>query len=1403
MNPGCYLLFPDHKPPRLAAVTKIGSFEVEYEWFEQGCRKRGILTKYSPDSSADLGVHEGKRVFGIINEATSLQKLQSALAEFVKDLNAKKEAARALDREREAKEEAKKEVERALERDRMVRIQAKMEAERALAMERRAREEAESKRQREERAELDRIEAAERERLRRLQYHFEELDRKFDEDFLGAHTYWHEHLSSSIKISDFEERRKLFVRRWFARHPDLGLDDEQAEAVAEYGHHIQVTARAGSGKTRTLVARALFQISHCRIPASSILILAFNKKAVEEIRERLMVHLIEEEMPHVLTFHALAYRIVRPDEKLIFDAGDSKEGQVFSSTIQRIIDSELQGGTLEREIRSLMEDRWTMDLNECWHTNLEKIVAGGYDLKKDELLDFRINLPSLTMDGRRMDSEVHKQIGNTLLRHRFRYRYGKTIHRYAGATYAPDFSQFDKDRERFIIIEVPEDGKTVTNPAREAFWKSERGERALLLEGPSEITADKDAISRYLVEGLLSLGVEIEPMSDDELWEVLKDRAIDQFTKAVKQFIARCQKELISPIQLGDFISRNVRTSHRIQSKFWLLGRQIFNRYLTVLSEERKTDFDQLMLNAAGMIQAGHVRFTSSRGDGRIDRIKQVLIDEYQDFSHLFDELRKAFIRQSTDALFFCVGDDWQAINKFAGSDLGYFTNFGDTFSPSVQKVISRNYRSCWKIVEAGNLVMAGHGPPSLPHRDTPGEVHIVHVEDTKGLSEIEEMVAEELGDIAVPILRLAAEFTSQGQEVAILSRNSSMGSSEGVLRLEAWERKLREFLPESQRELLKVSTTHGYKGRESDVVIMVRPEYYPSIHPDAVFNKIFGDTLESNVADEKRLFYVGVTRARTKLFLLHDKPPENPFRRVPGTFLRLVPNKTSYDINRITARLVCGERIVIRLSNKPGCAHDSGTYPLKDQLKRDGYKWSDENKAWSRFLDPGSISSPFECTQYLLQQLWFRDADGIVATFAWEDQQHRMRIDRGTVVPDGSSPPLQDGPMSIGGQREPSSGGKGRTTASASQSSSVVRPTASRPRDAAPVTLPTNQNRIDRPAKSSGAATGVFETSVAGMRYEGRMEKASHLAVGDFVRLQREPGNTHDRNAIQVVTPEGVRIGYVSRHVAAHLAKGLDAWGGTWQAKVGSVWKQPTPHFLVSIQICFPLPPGVVIPEELDAAGNLEDSPFGNSGPSPRPAATTPLTTAEDLKLERDSIESREDVPDASPDSLIPEKFSPDNPLPPRSGALTEAQEVALEDLLDPSLGPLIKDLYLSGCCPWPYIGYEGLDSQGRCTDSTVEVAWPDFKVGIALPANEVSRFHATGWKVLPAATVTASAIQRLFATATEAALSPEIESARQNDMPASPSNVSPSIGDFPTTDRSFQHGPFIDDEPDDDIPF
>jgi DNA helicase-4 len=1210
---------------------------------------------------------------------------------------------------------------------------------------------------------------------------FVRLKEGFSRDFTSAAGLHARELAELITLGEFQLQRRNFVLEWSGHYPELSLDEEQAEAVAEYGPHVQVVARAGSGKTRTLVARALFQITHCRIPATSILILAFNKKAVEEIRERLSKYLSEEQMPHVLTFHALAHRIVKPAEDLIFDEGETKEGQVFSTTIQRIIDEEMRGGAFEAKLRELMEARWK--------ANLERIIALGFNLPQDEFLAHRANLPLTTMNARRVDTEAHKHIGNALLHLSLRYSYRRAIHRAAGTAYAPDFSHYNKETDQRIVVELLGQDGIVNSPARQAFWNSDRASNAHLLQFTEADCQDPGMILELVEKELAVRGIAVSPMSDDELWLALRDDVIRDFTKAVKNFISRCQKELISPDLLDGMLpdsdpelwslnkigeNRYIKepTVEGMQVRFWRLCSEIYRRYRQVLNEQSQTDFDQLMLNAAGTIREGNTGFSSARGRGDIRQIRHLLIDEYQDFSHLFDELRKSIIAQSPEALFFCVGDDWQAINKFAGSDLRYFTGFTQTFEPSVRKLITRNYRSCRKIVEIGNRVMQGEGEPSVPNSNEQGNVWRVEVGDYGNLSEAEEVVIEELGNDALSILRIASDCTSRGESVAILSRTSSVATPEDMHKLERWQERLRSFLPEKNRELLEASTTHGYKGKEAEIVILLDPEAYPFVHPDSIFNTIFGDTFQSIEDDEKRLFYVGVTRPKKTLYLLSYPSrysDERPYS------IRFLANAypPSFDINRLQSNLLCGSRVVVRLTNRPGNYGNGGTFPIKDKLKESKFKWNEDRKIWSIFLERGSINSPFECVQYLNAQPWVREADDIVATFAWEDQKHRMVIDGGRVTPEGSSSPL---PQIHGSEKK------------SEHTEPVDRIEQTQPKNPPPSDA-AGQTRQQNPVATSA---GVFETGVVGMKYGSGMEKARHLSVGDFVRLQREPGNPHDENAIQVMTASGERIGYVSRHVAEHLAAGLDAWGGTSQAKVTSVWIQPPPNFMVSIQICFPLPPNVVIPHELDANAQLADSPFGSAKPiTTKSSAPTPPAK---------EIAVPEPVPlppeNHTPHDAATEHVQPGQEALDLSENLSPQQRLDLEGLLDPRLGPLIAEMYLSGLSDWPQIGYEGKDANGICTGSMLEVAWLDFKIGIALPANEFRSLAESGWTVLPAATVTASELRSLF--------SAEMTEAHPADQS---SGTNPSVDtadskDFTDKNIRFRHGSFYDEEPDEDIP-
>ena len=117
-----------------------------------------------------------------------------------------------------------------------------------------------------------------------------------------------------------------------------------------------------------------------------------------------------------------------------------------------------------------------------------------------------------------------------------------------------------------------------------------------------------------------------------------------------------------------------------------------------------------------------------------LNKLKYLMIDEYQDFSLLFSELISSIMKYNKDIKVFCVGDDWQAINAFAGSDLKYFNEFEKYFDGSIQKTLLTNYRSAKNIVQFSNQFMEGKGAESIAHLNTTGNMFGEHIRNTIGL---------------------------------------------------------------------------------------------------------------------------------------------------------------------------------------------------------------------------------------------------------------------------------------------------------------------------------------------------------------------------------------------------------------------------------------------------------------------------------------------------------------------------------------------------------------------------------------------------------------------------------------------------------------------------------------------
>jgi len=238
-----------------------------------------------------------------------------------------------------------------------------------------------------------------------------ELQRLFSSCFLEADGIYQNTFSDLVSAEWYRENKIRFVRSWLREISEFNADSEQAEVISSYGADVQVVARAGSGKTSILVNRAIFFIKHCGVSPQEIMLLAFNRKACEEISARLE-RVLGNNIPHVMTFHALAYAIVHPEEQLLYDDTDG-ENLSKNGSIQSMIDDFRNDEFYAGKIRELMLEHFRAD----W----SKIVFGGYDKSKEEFLELKRGLPDISLRGEYVKSYGEKLIANFLFEHDIDY----------------------------------------------------------------------------------------------------------------------------------------------------------------------------------------------------------------------------------------------------------------------------------------------------------------------------------------------------------------------------------------------------------------------------------------------------------------------------------------------------------------------------------------------------------------------------------------------------------------------------------------------------------------------------------------------------------------------------------------------------------------------------------------------------------------------------------------------------------------------------------------------------------------------------------------------------------------------------------------------------------------------
>ena len=193
----------------------------------------------------------------------------------------------------------------------------------------------------------------------------------------------------------------------------------------------------------------------------------------------------------------------------------------------------------------------------------------------------------------------------------------------------------------------------------------------------------EEQILPKLKERLRKAGVTFTPMSPENMWAEISGTESQKLDRIAELFGTVITLTKSNNCSLDDVRRRNrdLQNLPSINTVVDLIE-PIFNNYQSMLCSRNEIDFNDMINLASTYVQQGQF----------IHSYSYVVVDEYQDISQARYRLLDA-MRQQMNFRLFCVGDDWQSIYRFNGSDIGFILNFEKYWGTSEISRIETTYR--------------------------------------------------------------------------------------------------------------------------------------------------------------------------------------------------------------------------------------------------------------------------------------------------------------------------------------------------------------------------------------------------------------------------------------------------------------------------------------------------------------------------------------------------------------------------------------------------------------------------------------------------------------------------------------------------------------------------------------
>lgn len=659
------------------------------------------------------------------------------------------------------------------------------------------------------------------------------------------------------------------------------LDKQQRRSIVSEEDNCLVVSSAGSGKTSSIVGKVKYLTEVKGIAPHRILLISYTNKAAAELTERMATNGLKG-----YTFHKLAIDIIGKatgTKPSICDNTDALFIGIYHTLLE---DEDFKKSVVEYFVDyQTNEADWEQRKNERRE-----------QLSEQKNVHLKAMFPD--MDGRTIyvRSEQEQKICFVLSSLGVKFRYEEPYeHQLADemhSQYRPDFSiyfvqagvtkriyleHFGVDEHGLVPAWFAKDKNMTYEEANQKYndgitWKIAAHEKfgtQLLVTSSADFHYSD--IREKLKKTLEDAGVPIQEKNDEELYDMVLPKGSKQekaFIRLVVTFVTLVKSSCKSVREvLTQAKKANDERSVFIIKNIFL---PVYECYIKALNDSNQIDFTDAILQATEICRTLHPA-----------EYDYIIVDEFQDISVDRYNFLKVLREGNTPAKLYCVGDDWQSIYRFSGSDMALFNQFPDYFGATEINKIETTYRFGEPLVSLSSRFI---------QRNKAQIQKNIHSFNSEMKTELE-FFSYDRRDYCNTIGQLVASIPSD-KSIFLLGRYSFDDYYLSFMYQSIKEGNRFYYMIGGRK--IEFLTVHKSKGLEADYVILLqcnKDTYgFPSlVSDDPVLNYVLTKSDQFPYGEERRLFYVAITRAKMKTLVLYDK-------RFPSVFVDefLHPEKVS-----------------------------------------------------------------------------------------------------------------------------------------------------------------------------------------------------------------------------------------------------------------------------------------------------------------------------------------------------------------------------------------------------------------------------------------------------------------------------------------------------------------------------